>query len=122
MIGNYLLLSIIFVLVDSVYLTLTSGYFNNQIKNIQGSNLNLKVSSTILCYLALTLGIYYFSILKKISLLETFFLGIFVYGVFEFTNHAIFKNWKWSTVLMDTLWGGILFSSVVFFFRKIDKN
>tara|TARA_A100001035_G_scaffold278371_1_gene277147 strand:+ start:9726 stop:10094 length:369 start_codon:yes stop_codon:yes gene_type:complete len=122
MIGNYLLLSIIFVLVDSVYLTLTSGYFNNQIKNIQGSNLNLKVSSTILCYLALTLGIYYFSILKKISLLETFFLGIFVYGVFEFTNHAIFKNWKWSTVLMDTLWGGILFSSVVFLYRKIDKN
>tara|TARA_A100001015_G_C14625652_1_gene569639 strand:- start:248 stop:610 length:363 start_codon:yes stop_codon:yes gene_type:complete len=120
MIGNYLLLSIIFVLVDSVYLTLTSGYFNKQIKNIQGSNLNLKVSSTILCYLALTLGIYYFSILKKISLLETFFLGIFVYGVFEFTNHAIFKNWKWSTVLMDTLWGGILFSSVVFLYRKID--
>ena len=56
---------------------------------------------------------------KQLNYLEIFFLGIFVYGVYEFTNHAILKNWKWKTVFMCTLWGGILFSSSVYIFRKI---
>ena len=118
-IKNFLIFSVIFSTIDAVYLKSSSGYFNNQIKMIQNNNLKLKPISTILCYLTLTIGIYYFAILKKLTYVEIFFLGIFVYGVYEFTNHAIFKNWKWKTVLMDTLWGGILFSSSVYIFRKI---
>jgi|TARA_B110000037_G_scaffold204966_1_gene249410 uncharacterized membrane protein len=116
---QYLIFSVIFVLVDSIYLTLASTFFKKQISSIQKSPLSLKMISTALCYVFLTFGIFYFSIIKKLSLLETFFLGIFVYGVYETTNHAIFKNWKWITVIMDTAWGGILFSLVVFLYRKV---
>ena len=115
---QYLIFSIILILVDSVYLTLSSTFFNKQISSIQKSPLSLKMVSTALCYLFLTIGIFYFAIIKKLSLLETFFLGIFVYGVYETTNHAIFKNWQWTTVIMDTIWGGILFSLVTFLYRK----
>ena len=118
-IKQILLFATIFASIDAVYLKSVSKYFNNQVKIIQNNDLKIKPISTILCYLTLTLGIYYFAILKKLNYLEIFFLGIFVYGVYEFTNHAIFKNWKWKTVLMDTLWGGILFSSSVYIFRKI---
>ena len=31
-----------------------------------------------------------------------------VYGVYDLTTMAILKNWKLTTVVMDTLWGGIL--------------
>ena len=118
-IKNFLIYAVIFTSIDAVYLKSASGYFNNQIKMIQNNKLKLKPISTILCYLTLTIGIYYFAILKKLNYLEIFFLGIFVYGVYEFTNHAILKNWKWKTVFMDTIWGGILFSSSVYIFRKI---
>ena len=118
-IKQILIFATIFASIDAVYLKSVSKYFNNQVKIIQNNDLKIKPISTILCYLTLTLGIYYFAILKKLNYLEIFFLGIFVYGVYEFTNHAIFKNWKWKTVLMDTLWGGILFSSSVYIFRKI---
>ena len=110
---KYLLVSIIFVAVDSVYLTNVSSYFNKQIYDIQRSNLKLKIFPTFLCYIFLSLGIYYFGVVKKLSLLESFFLGLFVYGVYETTNMAIFKNWRWVTVFMDTLWGGVLFAVVI---------
>ena len=110
---KYLLVSIIFVSVDSVYLTNASSFFNKQIYDIQRSNLKLKILPTFLCYVFLSLGVYYFGVVKKLSLLESFFLGVFVYGVYETTNMAIFKNWRWMTVLIDTLWGGVLFAGVI---------
>ena len=34
--------------------------------------------------------------------------------VYETTNKAIFNKWTWSTVLIDGLWGGILFGLTTF--------
>ena len=116
---QYLFVSILFVAVDSVYLTNVSGYFNKQVRSIQNSDLVLKIFPTFLCYVILSLGVYYFGVVKKLNLIESFFLGIFVYGVYETTNMAIFKNWKWMTVFMDTVWGGVLFASVIGISRLI---
>ena len=55
------------------------------------------------------------------SIVDSGLLGLFVYGVFETTTHAIFKDWKWKTVIMDTVWGAILFSSSVLLYRKLVK-
>lgn len=110
---EYILVSILFVAVDSVYLSSVSGYFNKQVRSIQGSDLVLKIFPTFLCYVILSMGVYYFGIVKKLNLMEAFFLGIFVYGVYETTNMAILKNWRWLTVFMDTVWGGVLFASVI---------
>ena len=114
---NYLVLSTIFVAIDSIYLNLSSNFFKRQIKDIQGDNLVLKIFPTFLCYVFLTVGIYYFAIEKKLSIKDCFNLGLFVYGVYETTNMAIFKKWRWSTVIMDTIWGGVLFSLVVAVYR-----
>jgi uncharacterized membrane protein len=46
-------------------------------------------------------------------------LGLFVYGVYETTNHAIFKKWYYKTLVMDTLWGAVLFSLSVYLYRKM---
>ena len=51
----------------------------------------------------------YFIIIQKKTPIEAFLLGIFVYGVYETTNWSLFSNWKFQTVIMDTIWGGILF-------------
>lgn len=116
---KYLFIAVLFVVVDSVYLTSVSEYFNKQILDIQGSFIKLNMISAILCYIILTVGLFYFGVMKKMSYLEIFALGIFVYGVYETTNHAIIKNWRWMTVFMDTVWGGILFSSVVAIYRLV---
>ncbi len=118
---EYILFAVIFTMIDACYLSFASPFFNKQIKRVQNSVIMLKPTSTMLCYLTLTVGIYYFAILKNLSLNETFGLGIFVYGVYEFTNHAILKNWEWKTVAMDTLWGGVLFATSVYLFKIFKK-
>ncbi len=121
MIKEYLILCLLFIGIDSIYLSTASGFFNNQISMVQGSKIKLNPLSTALCYLILTTGIYYFALKKKLKIWECFLLGVFVYGVYETTNHAIIKNWMWKTVLLDTIWGGVLFSSVVYLHHKIMK-
>jgi len=119
MIKEYLLTSLILLGLDFIYLSSTKKYFNDQVQLVQGSTIKLNILATIICYILLSIGIYYFVINKNLSYLDSFYLGIFVYGVYDLTTMAILKNWKWNTVIMDTLWGGILFVLVKFFFEKL---
>ena len=119
MLKNYILFSLIFLATDFIYLRSVSNYFNMQVKAIQGDKIQLKMVSTILCYMFLTMGIFYFAILKNMSIKECALLGLFVYGVYETTNHAIFKKWYYKTLVIDTLWGAVLFSLSVYLYRKM---
>lgn len=112
----------IFTLVDSVYLTTTSHHFKSLIRNIQGDPLVLKMLPTFLCYIALVFGLYYFIIKDGRSYVDAGILGLVIYAVYEFTNKAIFDNWTWFTVLLDTTWGGILFASTTYLVYKIYGN
>ena len=90
----------------------TKDMFGKIVRDIQISSLELRIYSTLLCYFCLATIIYYFIIFKKESLTTSAILGALVYGVFDFTNHAIFKKWTLSIALMDVAWGAILFASV----------
>ena len=39
------------------------------------------------------------------ALVYSLLVGFVIYGVFNFTNFAILKEWKFEIVIMDTLWG-----------------
>ena len=102
--------SIVFIVIDSVYLNFVKDYFNNQVKLIQGSSIKINSYAIIICYIILIFGINYFIIIPNRSILDAFLLGLIIYGVYETTNMALFSKWSWTTVLIDTLWGGILFA------------
>lgn len=118
MIFDLVKLSVIFTLIDSVYLYSMSGKFQSMIKNIQGSELKMQIFPTIFCYIFLVFLLYYFIIYKQQTVLDAFLLGLAVYGVYETTNLAIFKNWDPLIGLVDTIWGGILFSLTVYIYKS----
>jgi uncharacterized membrane protein len=101
---------IIMLMLDSLYLTGVSPYFNDIVNGIQGSRIQFNFVGAILCYLLLISGLNYFIISRGGSLWDAFILGIVIYGVFETTNYTIFSGWPLGAVVLDTLWGGILFS------------
>jgi len=101
--------AVVFVVLDSIYLNLIKDYFSKQIKLIQGTPIQMNLLATLLCYIFLIFGINYFIIQPNRSVQDAFLLGIVIYGVFETTCKALFSKWSWTTVIMDTLWGGILF-------------
>ena len=93
------------------------GYFNKVVKQIQGEKIQFKIVGAILCYILLIYGINYFIIDQKKPLSDAFILGVVIYGVYETTTYAIFKNWTLGAVALDTLWGGILFTLTTYFVR-----
>jgi len=105
----YLVSSILILLYDSIYLNLFKNYFAGQVKNIQNSPISLNISAVMLSYLFIIIGFNYFVLGYKMSLSDSFLLGIIIYGIYETTNWAIFKNWSVLSVIIDTLWGGCLF-------------
>jgi len=116
---SILFTAIIFVCIDSIYLRLMSSYMSNQVKAVQGSPLKMNFLAAIICYLFLVFGLYYFIIKPKRSYRDAFLLGVVIYSVFELTNMAIFSNWSILTVLIDTLWGGVLFSTTTYLIRLL---
>lgn len=107
-----LIISILFVLTDSIYLFMSKAYFKEQVFSVQKSDIQLRIVPTVLCYVALIFGIWFFILREKKSWKEAFLLGVVIYSVYETTNYATLKAWKPLTVVMDTLWGGILFAIV----------
>jgi uncharacterized membrane protein len=105
-----LISAIIFITTDFVYLKVIQNYFLNQVRLVQGSEPKINYLGVVLCYLFLIVGIYYFIIKPRKSVSDAFLLGVIIYGVYESTNYALLKNWSIITVIIDTLWGGVLFA------------
>ncbi len=118
---NLLLLvsAIIFVTIDFIYLNLIKDYFNKQIQSVQGSPIKVNYLGVAICYIFLIVGINYFIIKPNRSIQDAFLLGLVIYGVYETTNYALFKNWHILTVIIDTLWGGILFALTTYIVRLL---
>jgi uncharacterized membrane protein len=105
-----LISAIIFITIDSIYLHIIKNNFQKQIQKVQGSTIQVNFLGAALCYVFLIIGINYFIIKPRKSISDAFLLGLVIYGVYETTNYALFKNWSILTVFIDTLWGGILFA------------
>ena len=114
-----LISAIIFVVLDSIYLNLIKDYFLKQINLVQKSPIKIDFLAILLCYIFLIFGINYFIIQPNRSIQDAFILGIIIYGVYETTNKALLTKWSWLTVIMDTLWGGILFALTTYIIKKI---
>jgi len=122
MIKNIILLAIIFVLVDAGFLYLMRNNFKTMVNKIQGSPLKMKILPSIACYIILVSSLYYFIINKKGTYIDAFLLGFFIYGVYETTNMAIFKDWDYKIGLIDLTWGGFLFLISTYLFNNVAKK
>jgi uncharacterized membrane protein len=109
-----LISAIVMLSIDFIYLNVMKGFFDKQIQLVQGSKLKINFLGAALCYIFLIAGINYFIIKPKKSVSDAFLLGIVIYGVYETTSYALLKDWSIFTVIIDTLWGGLLFASTAF--------
>ena len=105
---DYLISSASLLTLDSAYISLTKPYFSGLVKNIQKQSMDVRMFAVIAVYVHLSFGLYVLIISKRRPPKEAFYLGLVIYGVFELTNYALFKEWSVLPVLFDTLWGGIL--------------
>jgi uncharacterized membrane protein len=117
---DYIIPAFSMLFLDSLYLSNIGGpMFNNMVKKIQKDDMKLNIYGAIGAYILMILALYKFIIVDRKSPNDAFILGICIYGVFDFTNYAIFKNYSMLIGLLDMLWGGILYYIVTMFTYKL---
>ncbi len=113
---DYIVPAFTMLALDSVYLSNIGGpLFAKMVKGIQKDEMKINMFGAIGSYLLLILVLYKFIIVERKSSSDAFLLGFCIYGIFDLTNIAIFKNYKLLPALLDTIWGGILFYIVTKF-------
>lgn len=120
MIKDLAILALIVLGLDVIFLGSMHNYFNWQVRMVQGSALQLDYLAAGLCYIVIIGAAYKFMILRpETTIWDAAILGWSVYLIYELTNKAILRNWAWTTVFLDGLWGGILFALTLYIFRLI---
>ena len=111
--NSFIVSSILLVLVDSIYLYfIGKPVFDKTVAAIQTSSLVVNIAPAVFTYILMAILLNYFIISVNKSAFDAFILGFCTYGIFDFTNMAIFKKYNLRTAITDTLWGAILFFSV----------
>lgn len=114
-----LIIAFILLILDSIYLSIFKNYYNNLVKKIQKKKIILNKLSAFLCYCILIFGLNYFIINENKTPEYAFIYGLVIYSIFELTNKAIFKNWEWFAVILDSIWGGLLHYLTTYIYYKI---
>lgn len=114
---QYFLTLLIMMLLDGVWLgVIAKSYYYasyGHILRLENNQLQPIWWSALMVYAFLVFGIHYYGLsYAKISwnsaIGHAALFGLVVYGVYDFTCLAIFKDWPIVMTLVDWLWGGIL--------------
>lgn len=123
MMNSFIVSSALLVLVDSVYLYfIGKPVFDKTVAAIQKSPLVVNIAPAVFTYILMAILLNYFIISSNKSPFDAFILGFCAYGIFDFTNMAIFKNYNLKTAITDTLWGAILFFTVTTITYYVKKS
>lgn len=93
-------------LIDLFWLATGGIFFRAMVRTIQGGDIELRYVAAVIVYLLLA-----YMLLEARSYKQAFLYGVCIYGVFDFTNLAVFSNYDWKVAMADTLWGGVLMAS-----------
>jgi uncharacterized membrane protein len=100
--------------------------FGAMVNNIQGSTMVVNWMYGFVSYLLLGIGTTYFGTNRVdknnalySSIINGGLFGLVTYGIFDFTNLAIFKDYELVTAILDTLWGAFLCASTSYISHKI---
>jgi uncharacterized membrane protein len=102
----------VFLILDAIMLSLVmKPLFTRHIGPLMAEP--LRMGPAALFYAGYIAGLLYLVSIDGLRqgapvLLPAAVLGALAYGTFEFTNYAILRDWHWSMVVTDTLWGTVL--------------
>ena len=112
---------VVLLLVDSLWVVGARKLHQDTIEKVQKSPMKVDYVPALMFYLMVPLG--YVFIVKKLSktrkdaFLYGMLLGLLMYGTFDLTNKAVFKEYPWSYTIADMAWGTLcvgIVSAVVF--------
>ncbi|MFO8127129.1 DUF2177 family protein [Yoonia sp.] len=102
----------VFLILDAIMLTyVMQPLFTRHIGPLMAEPIRFApVAAFYLFYIAGVLGLVSVPALRNGTgvLGPAFLVGLMAYGTYEFTSYAIMRDWHWTMVVADTLWGGVV--------------
>jgi uncharacterized membrane protein len=112
-----LFICLIFIIIDvPVLIYVNKDTYLGNFRNINNGEIDftrLKIISALICYLIMAFGLYYFSVKEK-NILNALILGFVINGIYNTTNYATINKYSLNVVIIDTLWGPTLFTTVAY--------
>ena len=108
----YLSTARVFLIVDAIMLTLVmKPLFTRHIGALMAEP--IRYAPAGLFYAAYVAGLLYLVSLPALRdgaplILPAAIIGAMAYGTYEFTSYAVMRNWHWSMVATDVIWGTCL--------------
>lgn len=108
----YLSTVAVFLIVDAIMLTLVmKPLFTRHIGPLMAEPIRYIPAGVF--YAAYIAGLIYLVSLPALRdgaalILPAAIIGAMAYGTYEFTSYAIMRDWHWTMVATDTLWGATL--------------
>ena len=115
---NFVYIAIVYMICDALWIrAMTPILYQNVFETIQKSPLHFNTKYAFFAYIIL-LGVIYF-VCRPLATSKKYenrpwlayaLVGFAMYSVYNLTNAAVFTNYPAHMVLIDTLWGTIVFS------------
>ena len=108
-IKSFIAFMILCLLVDSIWVVGAGKLHSSVVQRVQKTELKVDPLPALLFYLLVPLA--YVFIIKKLAtdfksaFLYGLLIGLLMYGTFDLTNKAIFKDYPWSYTIADMTWG-----------------
>ena len=116
------------LILDITWISLSKNMYAGMVQAVQNSPMDVSFIFAIIAYILMILGFVYLVIplldSKNIlfsSIRNGGLFGFVVYGIYNATNLAIFKKYKWWIGMIDTLWGTIVYTLVSYIYLKLQK-
>ena len=128
---KYLIVTVVLMVLDVAWILMNLSGYSKTILEVQKSPVRLRNEHAIITYIIILFSIFYVAIpfttqniknLDSISvenkLLKSFMyggaVGFSIYGIYNFTSLAIYKDMDSSIGIIDTLWGTTLYTLTTF--------
>lgn len=127
-VNRLIIVVVAIAILDGIWISSNIGMYRSMYSKIQGSPMNVNILGAILAYffvflVLVVIVIPYIERTTRGSLVDCLKIGgvtgVCVYAIYNFTNMATFKDYDMRVALMDTMWGGFLFTMVSYLTLKL---
>lgn len=119
---NFGITLFVFLVFDYIWLGIIAKSFFTKhlgyIARMKGGSIDAFIPSAIVAYLLMALALEIFVLSRagdyswmKLAMFGAL-LGFFSFGIYDFTNHAVIKDYPFVVVAVDIAWGTFLFGAV----------
>jgi uncharacterized membrane protein len=103
------------LILDFVWIYVFMGHnYQKMIHQIQNEKMKVNMYSAIGAYILMVYLLLNVVLKYNMSLLESFLFGFSVYGIYDLTCGAIFRDWDFHLAIVDMLWGGFVYMTAVY--------